>query len=265
MIDYDIVVKNNFIIYGTGSVSNRFSMALQKKYSLDNLIGYTRTNVDVSETFRGKPVKNIECYDKKIAVLIAVHISIYKEIERYLDKLGYKNHIWVYPELFNLCYGFPIKTNAIYQTKDIVKCLYPIYTCAIYYMVIEQYFGMNKIGYGLYYKLMKSFCSEQVARERLKQYIERISDADSNGLSQSYAIFLTRDRSIILDGAHRLVLALYFGIPNVLVDLFDVGFDEYMYFSKDMAMVRDKLIEVFTDEEIAAIESKFNEIVSNQS
>jgi hypothetical protein len=251
--------ESDFVVYGTGAVSARFNLIIEKRKAYNHLVGYAVTKkTSAVQIFNGKHVEQVESYPKGIKIAVAVHISLWGEIKKHLEKLGYYNYVWIYPELFDLYYGVPLQENIMINVRSIVANLYPIYTHVIYYLAIENYFGMNDVGYDFYIKYMKMHCSNETAYCRLQNFREKIAECEEKGFCQEFNIKLIAEGHIILDGAHRLMLAYYFGKENIYCDLYEGNMEAYLNFSGEIALNDEHLEKQFLPKEVALIRERYD-------
>jgi hypothetical protein len=74
------------------------------------------------------------------------------------------------------------------------------------YMAIEEYFNKNKIGFALYNKMQNKRGAQPGYEERFRTLIKSVNH---NGFFDKYSIPIDSHGNLI-DGAHRLALAIYF-------------------------------------------------------
>ena len=86
------------------------------------------------------------------------------------------------------------------------------------YLAIEDHFGKNNIGWKIYKKMQTIRMNENPkgARERIGMFIDLINSVKENGYLYNKPI-RAKDDFMLVNGAHRLAAALYFGVEEVLV------------------------------------------------
>ena len=90
---------------------------------------------------------------------------------------------------------------------------------AMRFLVIDQYYGKNDRGADVYKKLSQLHCSRTTAQKRLEQFENLIRDWDKRGYDPQSIIRIT-DKNEIIDGTHRMALALYHGLREVRCDVY---------------------------------------------
>lgn len=130
--------------------------------------------------------------------------------------------------------------NGIYNAVDVV----------VKYMAIENYYGCNNNGFNLYNKMQRMRIKENW-EERFKNLINEI---ERNGYSDESLVETDINYSIH-DGAHRLAMALFMGIKNINVRVFNTDLHRRDY---DITWFINN---GFTAEEINQIQEKLNEIL----
>ena len=120
------------------------------------------------------------------------------------------------------------------------------------YLAIEDYFGKNNYGFKLYRKMQGLRGGTEyieIAENKFKKLIESF---EKQGYNNSEIVC---DRNLkLLDGSHRLALALYFGINKLSVHMKDE--------SHQVEYSEKWFVEVgFTEEECDLIRQKTNELI----
>lgn len=116
----------------------------------------------------------------------------------------------------------------MYEIADTMKVLNKAmkdndYSFDIYFRmaVIESYIQKDEKIWELYSKMQQTRCSKikEVPPEMVEhknEFIILINDIKENGYNFNYPILINKD-GLIIDGAHRMACAVYFGIPNISV------------------------------------------------
>lgn len=126
---------------------------------------------------------------------------------------------------------------------------YRFYDSAVRMLAIDEYFGKNEIGFDIYRRMQ-----EQSGFDWTERFRQLIKSFEENGLSDKSIVEIDRHFSI-MDGAHRITLALYKGIEFLNTAIYDCnrerpGID--MFWEKG-----------FTAEECSLIESTTKKILSH--
>ena len=133
-------------------------------------------------------------------------------------------------------------TEAGYNRLDIV----------VRYLAIEEYYGKNSIGFQLYRKMQGKRIDSGYMNESEKKFRKLILSWEVNGYDKKSEISLD-SRLSLMDGSHRMSLALYYGIEKITCKIYKKR-TNYQYrvewFEKNG----------FSDEEIKVILAKEKEI-----
>ena len=128
------------------------------------------------------------------------------------------------------------------------------YDIVVRYMFIEQYFEKNIVGYGLYEKMQKARAGKEYDPACIERYKKLILSIQKNGYEDNSKITVGADLQLI-DGSHRIATCLYFNHPEISICYTPIR-TEYDY-SMEWFIAHD-----FTDEEMALIKQKYNELES---
>ncbi|MCM1121516.1 MAG: hypothetical protein NC416_02925 [Eubacterium sp.] len=215
--------KQKIAIYGAGHVAKKLLTAL-KLYGYDkNILCFLVSDLERNgKTVGGIPVKTTDWLfeNRNVFVYVAVHESLWCEIEDTLKSIGVSHYTWVYPYLYELLLGLPVKTNIKVDVKDIVQTCADDYRLAIRYAAIGQYFGKNKVGFDLYKRAQALHSTLGTAQERLTAFCRLIEKWQENGYDEQSRIAINTDHEII-DGCHRVALACYFKQKQIVCDVFE--------------------------------------------
>lgn len=121
------------------------------------------------------------------------------------------------------------------------------------YLAIEDYFGKNNYGFELYRKMQGLRGGAdyiEIAEQKFRKLITSFEEKGYNNDSE-----IVCDKNLkLLDGSHRLALALYFGIPRLSVNIKDethqVEYSEKWFVDAG-----------FTEDERNLIRKKANELI----
>lgn len=252
----NIIRTNEFIIYGNGYIAKRLLEQLKRRGYDSHVKAIAISNVLQSNTgIAGKPLIPINMVNKSSLVLIAAHDEIAKEMQNTLRKLKIENAIHVYPYLFEIELGEPIEENIYVEVSKIIKCLRHGCMPEIYYLTLKDFCGKNIYNGSLYRRMAMHFMAEHTAEMRWQKFKETIIRCKNDGFKQDYNIKICKDFSL-LDGLHRLMLARFWGIEQLLVDIYDFEGDYYSDNNNGMNVCLQKsdLARYYTANEIKAIE-----------
>ena len=136
-----------------------------------------------------------------------------------LQDVGIDHYVWIYPYLYELLLGEPIKTDVKIKVDDIIRTCGDDYRIAIRCAAIDHYCGKNTNGFDWYMKSQALHCSMKTAEERLRRFCKLISDWQRLGYDESKRILINENYEII-DGNHRVALAWYYGQEEIKCEIF---------------------------------------------
>ncbi len=217
-----ILSKNKIVIYGIGFVGLRFYDLLAGRGLEKNVGCFVVSNTNhISKEVRGVQVKAVhEINDRESCVVcVAVHETIKSEIEHTLNERKIANYIWIYPYLWELALGAPKRRNIKIAIDQIIRqCM--DYRITVRYLAIENYFGMNDCGYDIYIKSQEMHCQRSTAEKRLNRFCDLIQDWEMTGYKPEYRVLVFESGELI-DGFHRIALAKYFHMKEIMCDVFE--------------------------------------------
>lgn len=216
---YEILNYNRIVVYGAGSIASNFLKTLSRKRYLSN-VAYVVTKTGEEAEIEGKKVYKLGELDEErdTFYLIAAHEVSKYEIEKELDQLGYHNHIWVAPYIFDILYGLPtFEEKRIKYIWDANKQWYII---AARYLAISDYYGKCEKGFDIYKRLLSLYSNEDTVRKRMTKFISLIEDFNNRGIDTNYPISCLNN-NILIDGAHRVALAIYHDIDSVQCKIYN--------------------------------------------
>ena len=221
------IAQRNIVIYGAGHIAGKFLKALKLHHYDENVLCFVVTSPEQGlAMMEGIPVRTVEWLGehKDALVCIAVHEALRYDIAAVLRNIGVYEYIWIYPYLYELLLGKPVRTNREIDLDEIIRTCEDDYRLAIRYAVIEQYFGKNKVGYDLYRRAQALHSSRETAEERLISFCSLIGKWQKNGYDGKSRIAINTDYEII-DGNHRVALAKYYDQPQIMCDIYEKYMD----------------------------------------
>ena len=248
-----LLQTKSFYIYGNGYIAQRFFTCVENLGALRNLAGVIVTKADGRTIgINGKPVASIEeIRDTGALLLIAVHDAVVKEMEAVANRLGFQNVIWIYPYLWQLELGEPVKKNYSISVVQLA-------VAQKFYNVVIDYLAIQHILEGkssnLYIKMQCAWSSSNVAEKRMVAFKEKILDVVKNGTHGSPPVKIT-ERQELFDGMHRTAMALYFGMKTIEADVYSGAknlYGENGIYRKGVLLEED-LPKHYTSEEIDEI------------
>ena len=211
------LLNDKFIIFGSGFVAQMFYSALLNNNLHENIAFVVETNPEKGRTFHGISVLPYSKTETKgIPVLACVHDSVIGEI-------GVKpedNVIQVYPFIWNLLFEGEDKTEMI-SLSTLMKRQNTEEG-----WIAARYAGVRGICEGredfknLYVKLLSLHCSVHTAKRRLGYLEMLIQTIRNEGFREEFPVLLDKKLRII-DGLHRIAIAVYFGTDRISVRYLD--------------------------------------------
>lgn len=242
-----VLKQNRFAVFGTGFVSEMFWHALKINGLEKNITGYI-VSAPGSERFHGLPVSGISSVQKNTIICLAVHDANRAEITGMLKSSGYDTIIWVYPYIHELIFG-PVRYTEDVDLRELIRRQEPSY-----FWIAARYSIPAGEREEIYLKAIAAHAGRRTAERRLRQYRELIQSFENRGYDPSYPILIdTRGR--IIDGLHRLALAVYHGLPSIRCQVTDASENYGLILHEENYLPQNKLTEYgFTAEEIAILQ-----------
>ena len=123
------------------------------------------------------------------------------------------------------------------------------------YLAIENYYGINTYGFELYRKMQEARKGIGYGEKAIDQFKRLIESYDKNGYQKDSGIFLDKNLGLI-DGSHRIAMALYHHIPNITA--FIVKTNHPVDYSIDWFIQHG-----FSSTEVNYIINKYKELLHN--
>ncbi len=243
-----------FYIYGTGVISERFYMALNMSGRTKHLLGFIVSKKS-QDDYHGKPV--FEVGDAQInnsyLICIAVHETNLKDLLLALDNIAANNRIWVYPCLLQLELGNPVESGVTRDVKKLVANQKFLIPYAIYYLAIEDIDLGNGIGKEAYLWLYMRANTLETSQKRLNR-LQKLFNDFNHDRYDDFPIRVGAGGDLVADGAHRLMLARYFEIPEILCDVYQFDSERFLDRMKWFFVTEEELKERFSEKEYEQIQ-----------
>lgn len=152
--------------------------------------------------------------------------------------------------MYSLYLGKPVREGAWIDTKKLIPGCDDRYGLAVRWAVIDDYYGNCPGGLDLYKKAMAMHGSEDTVKVRAGRFIELIQDWERVGYHAGQQIAIDRNYEII-DGEHRVALALYHRQPQIRCRIYD---GENMHGEKVLMTKKTLLEGGLTPEEIDVLD-----------
>lgn len=258
-----LLKEKKIIIYGTGHIGKKFLLALKRLGLVEQITCFTKTgHVEQEENVNVIPVYTLSQINvgKNSIVCLAVHESIRDEMIEELKRNQIENYVWIYPYLYELLLGAPLKENIPVSVARLKVASKNDYRMAIRFLAIEQYLGKNDCGFDMYIRALSLHCSQETAKKRAEQFCRLIDDWSMSGYNSEYKVQLSQNYEIV-DGNHRVALAMYFGEKNILCDMFFLSYPISNLHGEGAMLTKEILLESgFKKEEIQLLDEMMKQI-----
>ena len=243
-----LVQEQNFFIFGRGYVAIRFYRAIKVLGEEKHVRGFVTSRC--ANDYDGVPCITIDKLSLRNneKLLLAVHDANVSEIEQTFKNYGITNWIWIYPSLYEFILGKPIRKNILINVHDIWNVKSQQNHLVARYLVLEQYYGRNTIGYDIYRKIIAIVSDMHTGENRLKRYLRLINDWEKNGADTIHPAKLFDDYTII-DGMHRIAYALFKGMKVISCDVYDRNKQLIPPHTNELYVTDEKCISCFTNRE----------------
>lgn len=250
-----LIREKRIIIYGSGYTATLF-LEILKKYELENNIFCFAVSkiAQSADRYLGKfKINQINEIDVEndMLVCVAVHESFVREIEEILRRRKVANYVWITPLLFDLYYGNPIKRGVPINIGKLIPKDKERYALAVRWAAIDDYYGKCPNGFAWYKRAIAYLHNASAADARAMAFTQLIQNWELSGYDGSHEIAIN-DNYEILDGEHRVAVALYHGEEIVNCRIYrgkNIN-------SEKSLMKRQMLIESgFSEDEIKCLDS----------
>lgn len=239
----ELIKSNDIAIYGAGEVGKKLYHILKIHNLHQRVKCFVVSDASASGMeIEGAPLRAAsDLAGENVFILLAVHEVIKSEIEEYLRMLHLSNHVWIYPNIWEIAFGMPLEQHTKVRVRDILRRQQAdgYYAAAIRYLAIENYYKKNDIGYRAYVKMQQIHCEEQTAVKRLERFIHLIENWQRCGYREECDIMIDTDNRLF-DGLHRFSLACYHQMEEVYarvfpsVDFYNQVVSEKIYINREM-------------------------------
>lgn len=256
--------NGRIVIYGTGHVARKFLKVLQKHQLDRNIVCFAVSAGEKEKNpIEGFSVQNIREIRLDSIVCLAVHEAVKNEMEGILQDMEIKNYIWIYPYLYELLLGAPVKKDVKVKLKDIMQTCKDDYRISIRHVVIDNYNKKNINGFDLYIRAQALHCNVKTAEERLKNFCELIRGWQLHGYDESNRVFINEDYEII-DGIHRIALANYYGQGEIMCHIFKGDIRACDIHGENVMLTKKVLLQNgFTIEELEELD-EINKVIKGE-
>lgn len=217
-----LIKDDYFYIYGTGHNAKRFFGFLKNNGYYSKCLGFISTHGDNVALEPDVHIHSVfdETIEKNAHVFICTHNVYFEEIKKILIDNNFTNYFWIYPYIFELEYGNPIERNVLRNPKKLISKMSSLYMLAIFHLAIDCHMGKNSFGLECHKRFHMHDVSEATATKILKNFEERIDKYIQCGVLEEYPVLLNEDETYCMDGNHKLVMANYFGLPEINCNMY---------------------------------------------
>lgn len=213
--------EKEIVIYGTGHVGHKF-LGILRRYGLEHQICcFAMTQrPSIGFTIEGIPVYAIRDIpiDKNTVVCLAVHDSLREELEREVRRVT-EQYVWIYPDLYGWIMGQAEQTKVWIEIAALLQNYRKDFRLAVRLAAIEQQEGKNSFGFDYYIRAQMLHCDVHTARKRLERFRKLIIDWNGLDIQNIPPLSLNQKKEVI-DGNHRLALAVYHRQKRILCDIY---------------------------------------------
>ena len=208
--------NEEFAIFGAGFVAERFYRALCR-HGLQGQIRRCFVSRDSGGTFHGIAIQGLDeiedCCD--LVCCVAVHDALRGDVERALEG-KFREVLWVYPHLWELIFGAPLRTQAVLPLKNILAEQRPEDAwIALRYALAESWESCEASpAEEIYRKAQRMFSGRETVEKRISRLSELHRSMRDVGFDERCPILIDGEYRII-DGLHRLALAALLGIEQI--------------------------------------------------
>lgn len=186
-------------------------------------------------------------------VCLAVHETLENELEKVLLTRKIENYVWIYPFLLQLLpiellwEKVPVSVNQIIQANE-------DYRFAIRYLAIDNYYKKNTFGFEIYLKATNLYCEYETAKKRMDEFCSLICNWQEAGYNVEKACYINEEYRV-LDGAHRISLAKYYGQGEIICNVYRTLSDFWRWYEGEAALTKKDILSAgFSAEEVKIIE-----------
>ncbi len=253
-----LINENQVIyIYGAGNIGKKIFNLIKKTGSaVKKVKGFLVSDLTGNpKTMDGFPVMQPETIQDRMSLVLVSVTDIYQEtIVEDLKQLGFTNIIVAYKYSFmedDVTFDFP-KTIKI-NTTEMLSCqykegLFNRYDIVVRLLAIEEYYGKNNYGFSLYEKMQSERAQNVLYGEiSLQRFLKLINSYEKNGYKEDSELVID-EKLHLVDGSHRLALAIYFGVARLTVRI--VQREDEVFYGKEW------FERVFSSKECKIIEKK---------
>lgn len=251
--------NQNIYIYGAGNIGKQILRLISLRNYQSKVKGFLVTDkAGNPDHIQNIPVYQIgELENRDDLVLIAVSESYDEEIFGLLEEYGYINIVCAYNFSFlnadDNTDGAPdakiIDVRELFF-KQYMDGKFNRFDIIVKVLAAENYYQMNEYGFELYKKMQEARIREGYSDISVKRFKTLIQSFEQRGYDSASEIIVDSNLRLI-NGAHRLALAVYYKTPDVKIrvnrSIRDIKFDMewfQQYFCAEECKILEEKLEV---------------------
>lgn len=249
--------EKEIVIYGTGHVGHKFLRVLRQHGLEHQICCFAVTKRPGAESsIEGIPVYGIQdiLVNKNTLVCLAVHDSLREELEREVRRVT-EQYVWIYPNLYGWIMGEAEQTEVWRETAALLQNYRKDFRLAVRLAAIEQQEGKNSFGFDYYIRAQMLHCDAHTARKRIERFRKLIAVWNEADIQNIPPLSLNQNNEVI-DGNHRLALAVYHGQRKVLCNIYSTELSAEEIHGLEAMLVKETVRSrgIFSPEEIRALD-----------
>ena len=225
-----LLLENDKIyIYGAGKIGKQIFELIKLSGDQQKVKGFMVSNIKGNpQQIEDVPVWQVDrVKDKEGHIFVAVADIYQEEIIELLRNKSFSNVKTVYK--YSVLAEESNRDSAsrpnvvMIDTRELCRQQFgeePRLDIIVRILAIEEYYGANNYGFELYNKMMDKRIREDYSIYAERRFKELIKSFENEGYDESSEIFVDNELHLI-DGAHRLALAVYHEKPKVCIRIFD--------------------------------------------
>lgn len=252
-------------IYGAGKIGKKILGLIKKNNQLDKVKGFL-----VSDK-AGNPdyIENISVFqideltNKDGLILLSVTDIYQEEILSLLSAYGYDNVVCAYKfsylDIDNDAGIDKIPDTIEIDTRELliqqyINGKYNRMDIIVRLLAVENYYHMNEYGFELYEKMQETRVREGYSDASVKRFKALIESFEQKGYDKKSEIIVDSNLRVI-DGAHRLALAIYYKVPDIKIRIdksirdisYDIEWFQQYFLPEEYKILEEKLKAVSAD------------------
>ena len=220
-----LLQSNNIYIYGAGKIGKQIFKLVKISGEQQKVRGFIVSNIKGNpQQIEDVPVLQIdEVKDKDSDIFVAVTDVYQEEILELLRSKNFGKVKITYKFLGLVEEGNHDSTGIsnviMIDTRELCRQQFgeePRLDIIVRILAIEEYYDTNDYGLELYNKMMDKRIRKGYSKYAERRFKELIKSFESDGYHENSEIFVDQELHL-LDGSHRLALAIYHGQPEVCI------------------------------------------------